>query len=139
LDAEHANPTFDGNAAPTEPRVRLWFGKGWLVVERQVRIDSDHRVTVNGELRVYGRSWPIAAISRDEIIRIAGHDPSHPATRISLNNGSLAGILFVTVGACRRWPMATQPYCPMQRRSFVQRDVVALDFILRLVLARVMV
>jgi len=27
LDAEHANPTFDGNAAPTEPRVRLWFGK----------------------------------------------------------------------------------------------------------------
>jgi len=51
LDAEHANPTFDGNAAPTEPRVRLWFGK----LGSSSNANSDrprHRVTVNGELAI---------------------------------------------------------------------------------------
>jgi len=51
LDAEHANPTFDGNAAPTEPRVRLWFGK--LGSSSNAKSDRQRqRVTVNGELAI---------------------------------------------------------------------------------------
>ena len=51
MDAEHANPTFDGNAAPTEPRVRLWFGK--LGSSSNANSDRQrHRVTVNGELAI---------------------------------------------------------------------------------------
>jgi len=39
LDSEHANPTFDGNAAPTEPRVRR--GAASLARRRTpIRIDS---------------------------------------------------------------------------------------------------
>jgi hypothetical protein len=51
LDAEHANPTFDGNAAPTEPRIRLWFGK--LGSSSNAKSDRQRqRVTVNGELAI---------------------------------------------------------------------------------------
>jgi len=51
LDSEHANPTFDGNAAPTEPRVRLWFGK--LGSSSNANLDRPrNRVTVNGELAI---------------------------------------------------------------------------------------